>query len=232
MTNVQSMTDKDEEYEALAHVSIDSGVKFFILRPAISCTFCVPGTCQVVLRLMDSKGLCEGTKKTHYGEEILYMQKVDVYMEDELLPHIYIKNSNISELMMDEKNAIKGEEESIVNVTSSNYFLSTLFILILVYGLLTKWMNHRQATKKQSRRYFYGVHNKKTLKHSSHNEVISRNPQSPSMLTSHKLVDVSNTGSKMQEKENPIMSWEVVSRKRNFKYWYGPIKPGDLYSDS
>lgn len=220
----------------MAHISIGSGVKFFILRPAISCTFCIRGTCQVVLRLKNSKKLCDGKKKVHDGKEVLYMQKVDVYMEDELVPHIYVKDANISDVMMDkEEEKMKDEPESILNVTSCNDFLSIIFILILLYGLFSKWKIRGQPTKKQLRRHFHYVHNKKTLKtsHSLYDEVATHNPQSPSILTSHKLVR-SNAGAKLVEGNgNQKFEWEVVSyRKRNFNYWYGPIKPGDLYSDS
>ena len=165
------------------------------------------------------------------------MQKVDVYMEDELVSHIYVKNANISDVMMDkEENVMNDGSESIVNVTSCNFFLSILFILVLLYGLVSKWKIRGQPTKKQARRYFNGVHNKKTLKtYHSLLDVAARNPQNPSILTSHKLVDVpSNAGAKLVERnDNQKFAWKVVShRKRNFNYWYAHIKPGDMYSDS
>jgi hypothetical protein len=188
------------------------------------------------LRLKNSEKLCEGKKKVHDGKEVLYMQKVDVYMEDELVPHIYVKDANISDVMMDKEEDTMNDEPESINVTSCNYFLSILFILVLLYGLFSKWKIRGQPTKKQSRRYFHGLHNKKTLKtsHALYDEVSARN-QSSSILTSHKLVNVpSNAGAKLLEGNyKQKLAWEVVShRKRNFNYWYGPIKPGDLYSDS
>ena len=234
--NIKETTDeKLEEYDSMAHILIDNGVKLFILHPAFSCTFCYPpGTCQVVLRSINSKGLCEGKKKVHDGNEVLYLQKVNLYIEDYIVPHIYTKNADMSDIMTD-KDDTNNKEDSMVNVTSCNYVLLTLFLLISLYGLFTSWVNRIQSTKKH-RRNFHSIHNKKQVKSSPsvYHEVSLRNMRNPSILTSHKLVDIStNATTKITEDNESPKIWNVVShRKRSFKSWYGPINPGDFYSDS
>lgn len=240
MTNtVEASTDeKIEEYNAMAHISIESGVKLFILQSSFSCTFCYPGTCQIVLRSINSKGLCEGKKKMHYDREVLYLQKVNVYMEDDLVPHIFVKNAEISDVMTEKDDTNNEEDNFMVNVTSSNYVLLTLFFLFSLCAFFEKRMNRNHVTKKHLRRNFYGIQNKKQVKISPfvYDEVPSLHKmKSPSILTSHKLIDIStNPATKMiKGNESPAIFWNVVShRKRSSKFWYGPIKPGDFYSDS
>lgn len=220
------MTNNEiQEYEAMPHMLVDSPIKFFIIHPAISCTICYAGSCQVVVRRVNSRGLCEGEKVVHNGKEVLYLQKVNVYMEDSIVPYIYVKDASISDIMNDET---EGEEYMMNSRYCNNVLL--VFSILLLYGLFIRFRSRSQSTRK--RRRFYGFQNKSPKNFSYVKREIAE-PYMQTPLTSHKLVDILNTVKVVEEKVSQTNCWEVVShRKRNFKSWYGPIKQGDFYSDS
>ena len=183
------MTNNEiQEYEAMPHMLVDSPIKFFIIHPAISCTICYAGSCQVVVRRVNSRGLCEGERVVHNGKEVLYLQKVNVYMEDSIVPYIYVKDASISDIMNDETEG----EEYMMNSRYCNNVLLVLFSILLLYGLFIRFRSRSQSTKK--RRRFYGFQNKSPKNFSYvKREIAEPYMQNPLILTSHKLVDILNT---------------------------------------
>lgn len=145
---------------------------------------------------------CENLR-THDIEETMIIKNATLEIDDDLLPHIFLKFEKASPEM---NNIEEGEQENFYK-----FVISTVFVIIFILWILQQ--KHYEVQKKKK------WYNTKKLKKPYINKQTSfsmKNTLSPCMLTNHKNVDYSDILPSSLQSVCNYNDWIYVQSKR----WY------------
>lgn len=166
----------------LSSVYIVSPTDVFVETAIASCSWCIKEYCECIMRKNDTRESCEGTFLHHDDDEIFHFNNTRLFIEEEILPFVYAKNT-----------------ASRVSVSSTiPPWKSTLLIFVVVFCVtFSVFLVFRPTlpsfSKTGDKKRFFTAKKKRKLRTSFEIQVPSttfKNDFKPALITSHSRVSL------------------------------------------